>query len=278
VSLRSTFPDELTKELSGLGIEPEAARFIATRAPGILSGRGAKAAAEAVMSLRRLAATSPQLFLREVSARVFQARSKILDGREDWVSLVLDGTPCPWPAAPIQLQVSFPCEEPAQLLLIENLTTFESLRRGRGALLGPVILVYAAGFKAAAERVTTGHAQLYFDSLPDPQWASRLSAWFDGSGAESLPLPAAFFGDLDFAGMGILKVLRTRLPAVQAWQPGYAALAQMLGAGSGHRPTEADKSEQRDAGATGCAYADTVLLPLLREVERFVDQELFVLP
>lgn len=40
-----------------------------------------------------------------------------------------------------------------------------------------------------------------------------------------------------------------------------------------HAPDEAKKSGQTDPGQTGCRYADAVLLPALRQHERFVDQE-----
>jgi hypothetical protein len=50
-------------------------------------------------------------------------------------------------------------------------------------------------------------------------------------------------------------------------------LLSLLEAGRGHPPESADKSEQKDPGFTGCAYADEVLLPALRAHRAFVDQE-----
>jgi hypothetical protein len=87
--------------------------------------------------------------------------------------------------------------------------------------------------------------------------------------------PVYFWGDLDYAGMAILKELRVIFPNVRAWQPGYARLLARLSSDEAHTPEEAAKTGQSDPGATGCAYADTVLLPGIRAQSRFVDQESF---
>jgi hypothetical protein len=82
-----------------------------------------------------------------------------------------------------------------------------------------------------------------------------------------------FWGDLDFAGMDILKTLKAVFPQARAWEPGYARLLDRLRAGHSHAPEDARKSGQADPGTTGCAYADAVMLPALREFGRCVDQE-----
>lgn len=83
-----------------------------------------------------------------------------------------------------------------------------------------------------------------------------------------------FWGDLDYAGMGILKALRNSLPNLQAWQPGYQPMLEILENGGGHTPEQAGKIGQNDPGETGCGYSDFSLLPSLRKQGRFVDQEI----
>jgi hypothetical protein len=119
--------------------------------------------------------------------------------------------------------------------------------------------------------------EFYFDREPDANWRGRLGDFFQG-GQVLAPLPMRFFGDLDFAGLAILRALRSNLPAIQAWPPGYDALMAAGDQGLAHTPEEADKAEQRDGGATGCPYADDKLLPWLRGHGRFVDQELYCMP
>ena len=86
-------------------------------------------------------------------------------------------------------------------------------------------------------------------------------------------LPVYFWGDLDFAGMSILKGLRLSLPTLRAWEPGYQPLLELLESGGGHSVEQAAKQGQSDPGTSGCSYADQVLLPALRTHRRFVDQE-----
>ena len=86
-------------------------------------------------------------------------------------------------------------------------------------------------------------------------------------------LPCYFWGDLDFAGIGILKALRHSLPGLSAWQPGYHPMLAMLENGEGHTAQQARKTGQTDPVATGCPLCDRVLLPALRQSQRFIDQE-----
>jgi Uncharacterized protein conserved in bacteria C-term(DUF2220) len=83
----------------------------------------------------------------------------------------------------------------------------------------------------------------------------------------------AFWGDLDHAGMAILSSLRVNFPAARAWEPGYAPMLARLKAGEGHAPEEARKAGQKPISATGCEYADRVLIPALASHCRFIDQE-----
>ena len=105
---------------------------------------------------------------------------------------------------------------------------------------------------------------------------AAVSAWLFGLSA----LPVRFFGALNYIGLQILASLREVFPEAQAWWPSYGDLAERLSAGDGHLPHAASKARQIDPLETGCAYADGVLLPLpllplMRRVGRFVDQEAF---
>jgi hypothetical protein len=48
---------------------------------------------------------------------------------------------------------------------------------------------------------------------------------------------------------------------------------EALARGEGHEPNSAKKENQGVITATGCSYADAVLLPALAESGLFVDQE-----
>jgi hypothetical protein len=110
---------------------------------------------------------------------------------------------------------------------------------------------------------------LYFDEILPTSVTEQIHASLDGQGM----LPAFFFGDLDFSGMGILASFRLAYPRLEAWQTGYEPLLRELTAGRSHLPVQAQKEAQLDPGNTGCPYADGVLLPALRSHSRFVDQE-----
>ena len=89
--------------------------------------------------------------------------------------------------------------------------------------------------------------------------ASRFDAWwYDGETGFG---PAWFWGDLDFAGMQILKSLRSRFENLEAWPVGYEPPRAQLEVGGGHGTRANDSKGQIDPILTGCAYADSELLP-----------------
>ena len=267
VALKNPAMLQLSAALLGAGGSEERAKLIATRAPAALLALPTLEAVARIEALRRLAEEAPGLYLREASARLFESRSKVLDGRKDWVTTVL-GVACPWQEKPIQLQVMAGIGSLQLVLFIENLVTFERLRH---RALANTALIYSAGFKASAERIAAGEVSWYFEQKTHDASASALKAALFESGAERPAI--AFFGDLDFSGMVILKSLRQSWPHLTAWKAGYEELLSLLTTGRGHPPEWADKAEQKDPGSTGCAYADGVLLPALRGHRVFVDQE-----
>lgn len=151
-------------------------------------------------------------------------------------------------------------EELEGILFIENLDSYTRAVTQTSTRTQHPALVYCAGFRSGAQRVPQ-HAgvSLHYHEASRTTVQKNLEAWwFEGSGPD---YPCSFWGDLDFASMGILKALRQRFPRIEAWQPGYA-------------PSSAHKQEQLDPGKTGCTYADKVLLPALRRHGLCVDQEM----
>ncbi len=217
------------------------------------------------------------LLLREVSARLFWGMSKVLDGRQRLVTTVLGQHECPFPESPIQLLVQLPVGELRGVLFIENQMSFEQAARSESARLDGVALAYASGFKGSAQRLRSAWgASVYYSprGAVSSEYRRAFESWLYTKAED---LPAYFWGDLDWSGMGILRAMRISFPNLQAWQSGYSPMHESLMNGQGHAPDEADKQGQVAIATTGCAYADATLIPALQSTGRFVDQELFVL-
>lgn len=216
---------------------------------------------EVVSAIRYLANTQETgLTLRELSARYFWGDSKFLEGREDWIHDVLGMAAGITIQRPLLLSTYAP-HGFKRLLFIENQDTFI-----RAAQRQPLetALIYSAGFRASATRLSSA----VFSFFPGSDATDFLGRW------QTLGIETAFWGDLDYSGMAILASLHQGLPQIEAWQPAYSLMLEHLMNGKGHSPSQAGKELQRDPGTTGCTYADTCLLPALRQQARFVDQEL----
>ncbi len=235
-----------------------------------------KTAEEIVESLNLLPALIDEpLLLREVSARLFWGQSKVLDKRKALIAAILSLDECPFPEAPIQLQVFLPMNHFDGVLFIENMVSFDQATRDvRGRFAG-LALVFASGFKGTAKRlrVETG-AAVYFAAHGSsaPAAGRRFLNWLF---ADSEELPVWFWGDLDYSGMQILKSLRNSFSALEAWQPGYQPMLEALTAGHGHAPDAAGKINQKPLAATGSVYADRRLLPAIDRIGKFLDQEFY---
>lgn len=212
------------------------------------------------------------LLLREASARLFWGLSKVLDGRQQLVSAILQVDECPFPEMPIQLQVFLPPDRFTGVLFIENLATFEQATRAGTGRYSNLALVYAAGFKGSARRLrsATG-SSVYFAAhgAMDEKQTGKFLAWLRAG----TKLPCWFWGDLDHAGMRILVALRGVFDGISAWELGYAPMLERLLAGQGHAPESGVKAGQQAIDATGCPYADSMLIPAMAKTGQFVDQE-----
>jgi hypothetical protein len=215
------------------------------------------------------------LMLHEVASRQFWGLSKILNGQQEAIALLLGTDISVFPDKPVQLLVAARTADPAApILFVENAATFEAMAAGRLSAAEGFFLIYASGYKASARRLRSpvGSSVYFAPSVFEQNAVLRLSvlAWLHGT---DVTRPVHFWGDLDFSGMDILKELRVVFPGAQAWRAGYEPLLARLLADESHAPDEARKSGQTDPGLTGCSYADEVLLPALRMRGRFVDQE-----
>lgn len=264
-------PPEIWREAVAAHLEaPESVKEKVARYCIDIPGRRAE---EIVKQLNLLPSLKEQpLLLREVSARLFWHLSKVLDKRQEMVQALLGMDECPFPEMPVLLNVWLPQEGFNEVLFIENITTFERATQEGDGRFTNVALVFSSGYKSSAMRMrTSGGASLYFaqHGTMDAAHTARFRNWLMGT----INLPVYFWGDLDYAGMDILRRMRLPFPDAQAWKPGYEPMAQALQAGHGHTPEAAGKTGQKEVEATGCEYADTMLLPALRASGRFMDQE-----
>ncbi|MBN7796753.1 Wadjet anti-phage system protein JetD domain-containing protein [Parahaliea mediterranea] len=202
-----------------------------------------------------------ELTLREIAARCFRGDSKFLDQRQELLLKLHGERAAAILPRPLLLTAWAPPDF-TQLLVVENQDSF--LRLAAHPPPG-FALLYSGGFRASAGRLGSEHTRFAF--LPGSDSAAFREQWL------SEQLPVSFWGDLDFAGLGILKALRQSLPGLRAWEPGYRPMLALLEQGGGHRPEQAGKSGQTDPAETGCVFCDRTLLPALRRHGRFVDQE-----
>jgi len=209
----------------------------------------------------------PGTLAREASARALWGLSKLLDNRVDAVNAALGRTILR--EKPLLVNVHVCDESPQEILFVENEVSYilaaATCPRGRA-------LVWSSGFMASAKRLREpGGMTLHATAASTREGVLHLEALLrDGHGARLF-----FFGDLDYAGMRILRQLREIFPEMAAWEPGYDVLLDQLASGEGHAPEAAEKTGQSDPVTTGCRYADEHLLPAIRTTGRFVDQEAF---
>ena len=202
------------------------------------------------------------LTLREIAARCFNGDSKALDNRFELLLKLYGDNANGIQPRPLLLTAWAPPGF-SKLLIIENQDSFLRLVENPPE---DYALLYSGGFRASATRLSSEHTRFAFLPGSDPERFKQR--WLDEQ------TQCHFWGDLDFAGMGILKALRNSLPNLQAWQPGYQPMLRILNTGGGHTAEQAGKIGQNDPGETGCDYSDSTLLPCLRKQGRFVDQEI----
>ena len=261
----SDLNDDIKKAISDLSVS--------------IPGRSAIEIFRRLIWIRALYDRRETLYLREVSSRTFWGLSKVLDNRSDLVAALLGLAECPYPAQPIHLNTYF-AGAFSWILFIENKTSFErAIRDAREALLhgrfspyAGAALIYCSGFMGTAGRMRKSSGSRAFYCLDAVSNANQVEV-FDVAFYSDIDVNAAFWGDLDHAGIAILSSLRTNFPSARAWEPGYAPMLVRLESGEGHAPEEAKKVGQKMILSTGCSYADSILIPALAKHGRFIDQE-----
>jgi hypothetical protein len=232
-----------------------------------LSGRTAD---EIVAALARIAGVGGPVTLRQLSAFAFWGDSKVLDDRADLIATLFPRLEVRERA--IVVAVFLP-DDPKGVLFIENQDTYTAATSGVPDSLQSYVLIYASGFRSSALRIRSRSGALlhYAGSGASDAKRDLERWWFD----EGEPCgPCHFWGDLDFAGMQILKTLRARFGEVTAWRPGYEPMLAALRTQGGHHGHREDATAQVDPQLTGCSFADEILLPAIREHGQ-VDQERF---
>ena len=223
---------------------------------------------EVVRAFAAIGALRGPLTLRQLSAAVFWGNSKVLDGRAELIAALFPQLEIR--ERSIVVAVHLPADA-GGTLFVENQDTYTAAAGGFPPESAPLAIVYAAGFRAAAERIRTrSGALLHFAGPGAPQRRVAFERWWFEAAAPAGP--CWFWGDLDFAGMQILKSLRNRFPGLAAWRPGYEPMLQRLRRQGGYRSAGGTEPGQSDPQRTGCPFADTELLPAIREYGQ-LDQE-----
>lgn len=261
----------------GTGVQADAvnwaglAQYLSGSPLPALEAFESEAAAALLETLAQRCVAGEAMPVRKLSSMVFGGRSKVLDRRVELLR-ILGAQEDQFFESPIQLLVDAPAGF-NEVILVENQLTYERMAEGREASWLHSALVFASGFKGSAKRIRAkGGAHLYLRAGQSAAAsAEHIEQWRVGMDEK----PVFFFGDLDYSGMEILRSLRQSFPLAQAWRPRYEVLLGALAEDTSHTPASAMKERQRDPGQTGCSYADTVLLPAIRQEGCFVDQELF---
>lgn len=244
--------------------------------PLAIDGRPALQVAENLSKLAHTIISGADLqTLRALSASHFWGDSKLLDTKRDYLESAFPD--CKFEERPVLVNVFIP-ENFSSVLFIENQDTFLMLAsklskaKGLSNKFKGVALVYAAGFKAAATRIRdkSGYVFAEVSRSPSSTYDSFARWWKLESDKD---VPAYFWGDLDYSGFGILSALRGVFHDMKAWKEGYEIMLHYLEQGVAHPISSKNKGAQNDPGRTGCNYSDQVLLPAIRNIELFVDQE-----
>ena len=229
-----------------------------------------RSADDVIGALAQAARLTIPMTLRQLSATLFWGDSKVLDERGELVAALLPHVEIRDRPIVIAAHLPAACDG---VLFVENQDTYTGAVAGFPIEARPLALVYGAGFRGSAARVRSRSGSLLHYAGPARGvLVQRFDSWWYDGGAALGPL--WFWGDLDFAGMQILKALRGRFEGVQAWRPGYEPMRVALEAGGGYGALvdvglrggggAGGGQGQLDPVSTGCEYADSVLLPAIR--------------
>lgn len=170
-------------------------------------------------------------FVREVSAYIFFGHSKMLDNRQDfWELFEIE-------QAPIQILIHNESNS-NKILFIENKQTFESMKL-KEKIVNEYILVYLSGFMGTAMRLREKKYRAFYQSNTQNHNID-LNSIFDNQNLYSY----FFWGDFDYAGLGIFLSLKKTFDSLEFWDIGYKKMIDMVKNNLGHTKTILKKENQ----------------------------------
>lgn len=210
----------------------------------------------------------------QLSSRLFWGSSKVLKGKEQWLSELLGLPEGAIAQRMLPVEVTFSSGPPTGILMLENLDSYFSACNGNWPGCDHFIKIYTQGFRGAALRIRDpACARLHVSdqSLPGlARLAVFRNEWFRGG---SFSYPVYFCGDMDWAGLSIFRALKPVFPGLKPWKTGYERMLRAVEQGCGHSPEMAGKTGQTPVDTSDDAWLDTHVLGYLKTNNRFVDQE-----
>lgn len=213
-----------------------------------------------------------KISLRTLSALCFSGDSKFLDKRRKFIEHVFPLAKEVVEARIIMLSAYIP-RQLEQAIFIENFDSFRATVKAieSSDLSATTAVIYSAGYRGSAADIRKANTCQFvtMNQLEENHFDSFMDWWF----SKDQSIPVYFWGDLDFDGMSIIKSLREKFHNVIALKSTYEAMLRHHQNGVSHGDLNSRTHVQKDPIATGCAYTDSVLLPLLRETRQYTDQE-----
>lgn len=212
--------------------------------------------------------------LRNISAKCFWGDSKFLDGKHNLICQLFPQASHNILPRPVLMNIAL-CDDIEKVIFVENQDSFLMLKHiaEKEHRFIKTAFVYSSGFKGTSSNIRKKGEVLFSTlGLTSASAMNEFEQWWFGQSHH--PISAHFWGDMDYAGMSILKALRKSFTDVTAWQPGFELMRNFHKQGHGHTIRDSKKMQQLDPGTTGCVYADDILLPIIRSSQRFLDQEI----
>lgn len=237
-----------------------------------------KTANEVLQGFAKLASEiqRPQT-LRNLSSKCFWGDSKFLDKHSTLVHELFPQASHNVLHRPIMMNVYLPAEI-HDVLFVENQDSFLMLKQlaETGHQLSKTALIYSGGFKGTSATVRRRGSVVFSELGSDSD--SKIEAFEDWWFRQRDEAWRCFFwGDMDYAGLSILKALKRSFSEMEAWPTGYQLMMDFHNQGHGQKIRDSKKMEQLDPGFCGCRLADESLLPAIRRSQRFLDQEVVAL-
>lgn len=234
-----------------------------------------KTANEVVISFAKLAdeISTPQT-LRNLSSKCFWGDSKFLDAHMPLVQLLFPEASHNILPRPIMLNIALP-EDIHDVIFVENQDSFMMLKQlaQKDPRFIKTAFVFSSGFKATSPIIRKkGHVIFSVVNGTSAESLAYFEQWWFRE--EPHDIRSYFWGDMDYAGITILKSLKQSFGDLGAWKTGYDIMLRFHQKGHGHEIRDSKKMQQLDPGTCNCAYTDDQLLPAIRSSQRFLDQEI----